>query len=72
MSYIFHLYLMNSFLSLSVSCSAGTEQRAQGADPEAGVWLVGRGSGLQHAAGGSVTCGSRGATGVSAGGEGSL
>lgn len=49
---------------------SGAEQRAQGADPEAGVWLVGWSFGRQHAAGGGGTCGSGGATGVSPGGEG--
>lgn len=43
----------------------GAEQRAQGAYPEAGVGLVGWSSGHKHAAGGSDTCGARGAARVS-------
>lgn len=50
----------------------GAEQRAQGADPEAGVRLVRRSRGRQHAAGGSGTRGFRGAAGVPSGGEGGV
>lgn len=59
-----------SFYRYCSDSRSGAEQRAQGADPEAGVWLVGRSFGWQHAAGGDGTCGSGGAAGVSPGGEG--
>lgn len=50
-------------------CS-GAEQRAQGADPEAGLWAAGQGSGHQHPSHGGG--GPGGAAGVAPGGEGRL
>lgn len=44
-------------LSLLSDSWLGAEQRTQGADPKAGVWLVGWSSGHEHAAGRSDTCG---------------
>lgn len=48
----------------SSDSGSGAEQRAEGADPEAGVGLAGRSSGHQHAARGSDASGSGGAAGV--------